>query len=90
MTRDPLFYRFFKDLPGCFFQLIDRPASDAAKYEFKAIEYKETSARVDGVFLARHPDADLAYVLEVQYYPSDTVYANCKLRPQNRKRRRRS
>jgi hypothetical protein len=38
MTRDPLFYRFSKELPGCFFQLIGRPASDAGHYEFEAIE----------------------------------------------------
>src|ERR1700677_1268608 len=42
MTRDPLFYRFFQDLPGCFFQLIDRPASDASQYKFDAIEFIET------------------------------------------------
>jgi len=75
MTRDPLFYRFFKDLPGCFFQLIGRPANDSARYDFKAIEYKETSVRLDGVFLPRDR-AEPAYILEVQYYQSDKVYAN--------------
>jgi predicted transposase/invertase (TIGR01784 family) len=76
MTRDPLFYRFFKDLPGCFFQLIGQPASDADRYDFKAIEYKETSVRLDGVFMPRINEVGLAYILEVQYYPSETVYAN--------------
>ena len=76
MTRDPLFYRFFKDLPGCFFQLIGRPANDSARYDFRAIEYKETSVRLDGVFLPRDRQAEPAYILEVQYYQSDKVYAN--------------
>ena len=76
MKRDPLFYRFFKELPRCFFHLIGRPESDAQKYDLDAIEYKETSVRLDGVFQPHHPDVDPAYVWEAQYYPSDKVYAN--------------
>jgi predicted transposase/invertase (TIGR01784 family) len=76
VTRDPLFYQFFKDLPGCFFQLVKRPASDAEQYEFKAVEYKETAVRLDGVFLPRNRRAGPAYLWEAQYYKSNKVYAN--------------
>lgn len=76
MKRDPLFFRFFKELPSSFFRLIGRPASDASRYDLDAIEYKETSVRLDGVFQPREPDKDPAYIWEAQYYSSDRVYAN--------------
>ena len=40
MKRDPLFFQLFKDLPGCFFQLVDRSEEDAKRYKLEAIEYK--------------------------------------------------
>ena len=76
MKRDSLFFRFFKELPGCFFHLIGRPEADAARYELDAIEFKETAVRLDGVFQPRHPDVDPAYLWEVQYYSSEKLYAN--------------
>jgi len=76
MQSDPLFYRFFKDLPGTFFQLIDRPEEDAQLYEMKAIEYKSTSVRLDGVFSPRQPAAGPAYLWEAQFYLSNSFYAN--------------
>jgi len=76
MKRDSLFFRYFKELPGSFFHLVGRPESDAARYDLKAIEFKETPVRLDGVFLPHQPDADPAYIWEVQHYRSDGVYAN--------------
>lgn len=76
MKRDSLLFRFFTDLPGCFFQLIGRPATDANRYTLDAIEYKETAVRLDGVFQPREPDIDPAYIWEAQYYPSEKMYAN--------------
>ncbi len=76
MKRDPLFFRLFKDLPGCFFQLVGRPDSDAERYRLEAIEYKATAVRLDGVFLPVEPQSDPAYIWEAQFYASDTVYAN--------------
>jgi predicted transposase/invertase (TIGR01784 family) len=76
MTRDPLFYRLFKDLPGCFFQLVGRSEQDAKRYHLEAIEYKATAVRLDGVFGPLEPDAGPAYIWEAQFYPSDKVYAN--------------
>ncbi len=76
MKRDSLFYRYFEEMPGCFFRLLGRPESDAGRFDLNAIEYKDTAVRLDGVFQPRHPDVDPAYIWEAQYYPSDAVYAN--------------
>lgn len=76
MKRDSLFFRLFKELPGAFFQMVGRPASDAERFELNAVELKETSVRLDGVFQPRFPAEDPAYLWEAQYYKSDKVYAN--------------
>ena len=77
MKRDSLFFRFFQEMPSCFFRLLGRPAGDARRYELNAIEFKETSVRLDGVFQPREPDdCDPAYLWEAQNYASETVYAN--------------
>lgn len=76
MKRDSLFFRFFQELPSSFFQMIGRADTDPLRYELNAIEYKETSVRLDGLFLPRDPRIDPAYIWEAQYYASDKVYAN--------------
>lgn len=76
MRRDSLFFSYFQELPGSFFHLVGRPESDARRYDLKAIEYKETAVRLDGVFLPRQPDINPAYLWEAQYYRSEKVYAN--------------
>lgn len=76
MKSDSLFFRFFKELPSCFFHLIGRAESDAQRYELDAIEYKETAVRLDGLFRPLQPDVDPAYIWEAQNYASDRVYAN--------------
>lgn len=76
MKRDPLFFRLFKELPGCFFHLVGRSERDAQRYELEAIEYKATSVRLDGVFRPLQPGDDPAYLWEAQFYASDKVYAN--------------
>jgi predicted transposase/invertase (TIGR01784 family) len=76
MKRDPLFFSLFKELPGCFFQLVGKSEKDAENYELDAIEYKSISVRLDGVFRPRNASVGPAYLWEAQYYASDTVYAN--------------
>jgi predicted transposase/invertase (TIGR01784 family) len=76
MKTDALFFRFFKELPSCFFQLIGRPETDALRYNLDAIEYKETAVRLDGIFQPHQPEVDPAYIWELQAYRLDTVYAN--------------
>jgi predicted transposase YdaD len=79
MVTDPLFYRLFKSNPETFFLLLGMDAASAraaaAKYEFEAIEFKETSHRVDGVFRPKEAGL-LLYVLEVQFYRLPSVYAD--------------
>jgi predicted transposase YdaD len=46
----------------------------AARYQYQAIEFKETSHRVDGVFMPKESGLPI-YFLEVQFYNLPTVYA---------------
>jgi predicted transposase/invertase (TIGR01784 family) len=79
MRTDPLFYRLFENSPETFFLLLGMSAESAremaARYQYQAIEFKETSHRADGVFLPKEPDLPL-YFLEVQFYYSPTVFAD--------------
>lgn len=47
----------------------------AGRYQYQAIEFKETSHRADGVFLPRQPGLPL-YFLEVQFYSLPSVFAD--------------
>jgi predicted transposase YdaD len=62
MRRDPIFYRIFKRFPGLFFELIGRSPTEFQGYRFEAVEVKEPSFRIDGVFL---PPEDAASKLEM-------------------------
>lgn len=79
MITDPIFYRLFETSPETFFLLLgmsaDLAADTAARYEYKALEFKETSHRVDGVFLPREAGLPL-YFLEVQFYQLPSVFAD--------------
>jgi hypothetical protein len=79
MITDPLFYRLFETSPETFFLLLGMPADaareTAARYQYQAIEFKETAHRVDGVFLPKEPGLPL-YFLEVQFYPLSSVFAD--------------
>jgi predicted transposase YdaD len=79
MITDPIFYRVFKSNPETFFLLLgmDLVAAreTAARYEFDAVEFKETSHRADGVFCPREPGLPV-YFLEVQFYWLPTVFAD--------------
>ena len=79
MKTDPLFYRLFETSPETFFLLLgmseEQAAEAAARYEFKAIEFKETSHRADGVFLPKE-SGQLLYFVEVQFYQLPSVFAD--------------
>src|SRR5205809_651844 len=79
MITDPIFYRLFETSPETFFLLlgmsVDLAADTAARYEYKALEFKETSHRVDGVFLPKEAGLPV-YFLEVQFYPLPSVFAD--------------
>src|SRR5437867_11562305 len=79
MTTDSIFYRLFETSPETFFLLLgmsaELAADTAARYEYVALEFKETSQRVDGVFLPKEAGLPL-YFLEVQFYYLPSVYAD--------------
>src|SRR5437868_7742211 len=79
MVTDPLFYRLFETSPETFFLVLGMSAESArnmaARYEFEALEVKETAHRVDGVFRPREPGLPL-YVLEVQFYYRANIFAD--------------
>jgi predicted transposase/invertase (TIGR01784 family) len=79
MVTDPLFYRLFATSPETFFLLLGMPPEAAremaARYEYQAIEFKETSHRTDGVFLPKEPSLPI-YFLEVQFYGLASVFAD--------------
>jgi len=79
MITDPLFYRLFETSPETFFLLLgiqgDAAKEMAARYQYLAIEFKETSHRTDGVFLPKEPDLPL-YFLEVQFYARANIFAD--------------
>src|SRR5579871_5539268 len=79
MITDPIFYRLFETSPETFFLVLgmspDSAREMAARYQYLAIEFKETSHRTDGVFLPKEPDLPL-YFLEVQFYARPNIYAD--------------
>jgi predicted transposase/invertase (TIGR01784 family) len=79
MITDPLFYRLFETSPETFFMLlgisVDAAQDMAARYQYLAIEFKETSHRTDGVFLPNEPKLPL-YFVEVQFYSRTSIYAD--------------
>jgi predicted transposase/invertase (TIGR01784 family) len=79
MITDPLFYRLFETSPETFFLLLglsaDAAKEMAARYQYLAIEFKETSHRTDGVFMPKEQGLPL-YFLEVQFYPKPSVFAD--------------
>ena len=79
MITDPIFYRLFETIPETFFLVLglsaDAARAMAARYQYQAIEFKETSHRVDGVFLPKEPGLPL-YFLEVQFYRLPSVFAD--------------
>ncbi len=69
MVTDPLFYRIFETSPEMLFLVLGISAEaaqeKAAQYEYDAIEFKETSHRVDGIFRPKRPGLPL-YVPQAQ------------------------
>jgi predicted transposase/invertase (TIGR01784 family) len=51
MKTDSIFYKLFQTFPSAFFELINLEASEANVYSFASVELKQTSFRIDGVFL---------------------------------------
>jgi predicted transposase/invertase (TIGR01784 family) len=79
MITDPIFYRLFATSPETFFLVLGMPddmaKEMAARYQYEAIEFKETAHRSDGMFRPKEPGLPL-YFLEVQFYHLPSVFAD--------------
>jgi predicted transposase/invertase (TIGR01784 family) len=73
MRRDSIFYRLFRQSPTLLFELLSQQPENAELYVFEAVEVKETSFRMDGVFLPPEPSG-IVYVCEVQFQPDELLY----------------
>jgi predicted transposase/invertase (TIGR01784 family) len=73
MRRDTIFYQLFRQSPTLLFELISQPPEDADRYSFDSVEVKETSFRMDGVFVPPNPSG-IIYFCEVQFQPDELLY----------------
>jgi predicted transposase/invertase (TIGR01784 family) len=73
MRRDTIFYQLFRQSPTLLFDLISQPPEDAEQYSFDSVEVKETSFRMDGVFVPPNPSGTV-YFCEVQFQPDELLY----------------
>jgi predicted transposase/invertase (TIGR01784 family) len=73
MRRDTIFYQLFRQSPTLLFDLISQPPEDADRYTFDSIEVKETSFRMDGVFVPPS-SSGIVYFCEVQFQPDELLY----------------
>jgi predicted transposase/invertase (TIGR01784 family) len=73
MRRDSIFYKLFQQRSTLLFELLPNPPKDADRYRFKSMEVKETSFRIDGVFLPPNR-LGLLYFCEVQFQLDEYLY----------------
>jgi predicted transposase/invertase (TIGR01784 family) len=73
MRRDTIFYQLFRQSPTLLFELLSQPPDDVSEYTFEAIEVKETSFRMDGVFVPPSPSG-IVYFCEVQFQLDELLY----------------
>jgi predicted transposase/invertase (TIGR01784 family) len=73
MRRDSIFYKLFQQRSTLLFELLPNPPEDADRYRFDSVEVKETSFRIDGVFLPPNRFG-LLYFCEVQFQLDEYLY----------------
>ncbi|MBD2327648.1 Rpn family recombination-promoting nuclease/putative transposase [Alkalinema sp. FACHB-956] len=73
MRRDSIFYKLFQQSPALLFDLLPEAPSNADAYKFDSIEVKETSFRIDGVFLPPDPSG-VVFFAEVQFQHDPLLY----------------
>jgi predicted transposase/invertase (TIGR01784 family) len=73
MRRDTIFYQLFRQSPTLLFDLISQPPENADLYTFDSVEVKETSFRMDGVFVPPNPSGTV-YFCEVQFQLDQLLY----------------
>ncbi|MDZ8095796.1 MAG: Rpn family recombination-promoting nuclease/putative transposase [Nostoc sp. DedQUE05] len=75
MKTDAIFYELIRELPQIFFELIGKPDTNPNVYEFTALEIKQKSFRLDGLFstIAGFENEPL-YFVELQTYKDEEFY----------------
>ena len=77
MKTDSLFYRIFLETPAVLLQLAglspEVAAQEAAQYEFRSVELKQTAFRIDGVLLPQDSSRPIWFV-EVQFQADQYLY----------------
>jgi predicted transposase/invertase (TIGR01784 family) len=73
MKTDSIFYRIFSEIPTTFFELLDQSGEIALEYKFASVEVKQTSFRIDGVFISEIPKNPI-YFVEVQFQRDDRFF----------------
>jgi predicted transposase/invertase (TIGR01784 family) len=73
MRRDSIFYKLFQQRTTLLFELLPNPPKDVDSYRFDSVEVKETSFRIDGVFLPPNRFG-LLYFCEVQFQLDEYLY----------------
>lgn len=75
MKTDSIFYRIFQTDPGILFELLGQSPEIAQGYEFKSVEIKQVSFRIDGVLLPT-PDASdqTVWFVEFQFQRDSLFY----------------
>jgi predicted transposase/invertase (TIGR01784 family) len=75
VKRDSIYYQIFKRFPALIFELVDDRPQEAQNYRFESVEVKETSFRIDGVFLPPEGTTPrVIYFAEVQFQRDETLY----------------
>lgn len=72
MKTDSLFYRLFQSAPSLFFELLGE-SLPADNYRFDSVEVKQTSFRIDGVFLSPLANQPV-YFAEFQFQKDEQLY----------------
>lgn len=73
MRRDTIFYRLFQQSPTLLLELLPLPPTNPGEYIFASVEVKETSFRLDGVFMPPNPTG-IVYFCEVQFQKDELLY----------------
>jgi predicted transposase/invertase (TIGR01784 family) len=75
VKRDSIYYQIFKRFPVLIFELVDARPEQAQNYRFESVEVKETSFRIDGVFLPPEgATTRIIYFAEVQFQSDEGLY----------------
>jgi predicted transposase/invertase (TIGR01784 family) len=73
MRRDTIFFQVFQQSPTLLFELLPQAPDRSDEYLFDSVEVKETSFRIDGVFIP--PDSTgIIYFCEVQFQSDELLY----------------